>query len=141
MQQAIIFPFDSIRLMACLLFSCCLTPSAQQIEPDPQEKVFTVVERSPEFPGGFQNMKEYLTKNMHYPDAAAKAHVKGKVVVSFVVDHDGHLTNIDLLVGLGFGCDEEAIRVIKGMPPWKPGLQSGRPMRVKFNVSVAFGAK
>ena len=105
----------------------------------PDTTVFTIVEHQPEFPGGSDALKEYLLKNVQYPADAQKAGIKGRVFVSFVVEIDGSLTNSQLLKGLGYGCDEEAIRVIKAMPRWLPGSQSGRPIRVKYNLPILFG--
>lgn len=80
-----------------------------------------------------------MLRNVRYPAEAQKARVKGRVFTSFVVEIDGRLTNACILRGLGYGCDEEAVRVIKAMPRWKPGSQSGRPIRVKYNLPVLFG--
>ena len=81
----------------------------------------------------------YLRKNVQYPAAAKQAGVTGRVFLSFIVEHDGQLTTIQVLKGLGFGCDEEAIRVFTAMPRWKPGSQSGRTVRVRYNLPVWFG--
>lgn len=105
--------------------------------PEP-EKVFTVVEQQPEFPGGTSEMYKYLSKNIKYPSAASRANVSGKVFMSFVVNVDGSIQDVSVLKGLGFGCDEEAMRVVKAMPKWKPGKQSGRAVRVKYNLPINF---
>ena len=105
--------------------------------PEP-EKIFTVVEQQPEFQGGASEMYKYLSKNIKYPSAASRANVSGRVFMSFVVNVDGSITDVSVLKGLGFGCDEEAIRVVKAMPKWKPGKQSGRAVRVKFNLPINF---
>lgn len=112
-------------------------PGATVFTPD--TTVFTVVEKQPEFPGGFDALKEYMRQTVHYPSEAQKASIKGRVFVSFVVEPDGTITHVQLLKGLDYGCDEEAIRVIKAMPRWTPGSQSGRPLRVKYNLPVLFG--
>jgi protein TonB len=103
-----------------------------------EEKVFTVVEQQPEFPGGTAEMYKYLGKNIKYPSAASRANVSGRVFMSFVVNTDGSIQDVAVLKGLGFGCDEEAIRVVKAMPKWKPGKQSGRAVRVKYNLPINF---
>lgn len=105
----------------------------------PDTTVFTVVEKQPEFPGGRQALENYLLVNVRYPPEAKKAGVKGRVFTSYIVEPDGQITNVHLLKGLGFGCDEEAIRVVNAMPKWAPGSQSGRPLRVKYNLPVLFG--
>ncbi|TAG69001.1 MAG: energy transducer TonB, partial [Runella slithyformis] len=83
-------------------------------------------------------MMSYLGKNIKYPAAASRANVSGKVYLTFVVNTDGSIQDVQTLKGLGFGCDEEAQRVIRSMPKWKPGKQSGRSVRVKFNLPVSF---
>lgn len=115
-----------------------LAAFAQQANP---EMIFTVVEQAPEFPGGTQALKKYLAINVRYPESAARAKVSGKLFVSLVVEPDGQLTQIMVVDGLGFGCDEEAIRVVKAMPRWQPGTQSGRALRVKYTLRVMFGIK
>jgi periplasmic protein TonB len=108
------------------------------VEAKVEEQIFTVVEQNPEFPGGIQEMYKYLGKNIRYPSAASRANVSGKVFLTFVVNTDGSIQDVQVLKGLGFGCDEEAIRVVKTMPKWKPGKQSGRPVRVKYNLPISF---
>lgn len=102
------------------------------------EAPFLTVEQQPEYPGGLEALRTFLGNNLHYPRAAASAGVSGKVFVSFVVNSDGSLTDLQVLKGIGFGCDEEAIRVMQKMPRWKPGKQSGRAVRVKFNLPISF---
>ena len=102
------------------------------------DEVFTVVEQNPEPAGGMAALSNYLGKNLRYPAPAQRANISGKVFVSFVVNTDGTIQDVTVLKGLGFGTDEEAVRVVKGMPKWKPGKQSGRPVRVKFNLPIAF---
>lgn len=104
----------------------------------PDEEVFTVVEKHPEFTGGMRALGEYLSANIHYPEAARASRVEGKVFVNFIVRKDGRITDVNVLKGLGFGCDEEAVRVISSMPNWRPGTQSGRPVNVKYNLPVLF---
>ncbi|UFH57448.1 TonB family protein [Spirosoma sp. KNUC1025] len=99
---------------------------------------FVAVEQMPEFPGGIEALQKFLGNTLKYPRAAAAAGVSGRVYVSFVVNADGTLTDLQLLKGIGFGCDEEAIRVMQKMPRWRPGKQSGRAVRVKFNLPIAF---
>lgn len=80
-----------------------------------------------------------MRQQVHYPEEAAKAGVTGKVFVSFVIDTAGCISDITVLKSLGYGCDDEAIRVVKAMPRWIPGTQSGRPIPVKYNLPVLFG--
>ncbi|MBC8152549.1 MAG: TonB family protein [Bacteroidetes bacterium] len=102
------------------------------------ETEFVVVEQQPEYPGGLTALRSFLGKNLQYPSPATSAGVSGKVYVSFVVAADGSLSDVAVLKGIGFGCDEEAVRVIRQMPRWKPGKQSGRPVRVRYNLPITF---
>ncbi|MBU1822647.1 MAG: TonB family protein, partial [Bacteroidetes bacterium] len=102
------------------------------------ETVFTVVEQSPEFPGGINAMYEFLGANIKYPEAAAKANVQGKVFLNFTITKEGEIRDIQILKGLGFGADQESIRVVSAMPRWKPGMQDGKPVNVKYNLPIAF---
>ncbi len=105
---------------------------------DPNE-VFTYAQQMPDFPGGYEEMMKFLQKNILYPPLARENGIEGKVVLAFVVSADGKISNIEK-VGkpLGWGCDEEAIRVLKTMPPWTPGKQNGKPVNVKFTLPVRF---
>ncbi len=102
------------------------------------EEPFVTVEQQPVFPGGMDGLRNFLGKNLNYPRQAAAAGVSGRVYVSFVVNTDGSLTDVQVLKGIGFGCDEEARRVVSSMPRWQPGRQSGRAVRVKFNLPISF---
>ncbi len=99
---------------------------------------FIVVEQMPEFPGGEKALLKWLGKNVKYPPLAAENGVSGRVVVAFIVDAEGNISQIKLLGGIGGGCDEEAIRVVSSMPKWKPGKQGGRPVRVYFTLPIKF---
>lgn len=112
--------------------------SAIEVAPKAADEEFVVVEQQPEFPGGQAALAKYLQGSLRYPAQAARANVAGKVYMSFVVGADGALTDVQVLKGIGFGCDEEALRVVKAMPRWKPGKQSGRAVRVRYNLPIAF---
>ena len=109
------------------------------VEPD-AGKIFTVVEEMPSFPGGEAKLFEYLSK-IKYPAIARENGISGRVYVTFVVDKDGKIKDAKLLRGIGGGCDEEALRVVKSMPDWKPGRQNGRNVTVQYNLSVNFNLK
>jgi protein TonB len=106
---------------------------------EPDKTVYTVVEKQPEFPGGRRALEKFLHMNLQFPAAAKSAKVSGKVYIQFVVRRDGQITDVDILKGLGFGCDEEAIRLVKAMPNWIPGSQSGRPLSVRYSLPILFG--
>lgn len=103
-----------------------------------EQEIFMVVEEMPEFPGGVAKLGDYLAKNIKYPQMARESGVQGKVFITFVVEPDGHVSNVKVVRGIGAGCDEEAVRVIKNMPKWKPGKQRGKAVRVSYNVPVNF---
>ena len=103
-----------------------------------EAEIFTIVEEMPEFPGGMNKLGEYLAKNIKYPQMARETGIQGRVFITFVVEKDGSVTNVQVLRSLGGGCDEEAVRVVKSMPKWKPGKQRGKPVRVSYNLPVNF---
>lgn len=96
------------------------------------------IEKMPEFAGGFAAWAKFLQKNLRYPSYAVDNSVTGKVFVSFVVERDGSLSNIKVLKGIGFGCDEEAVRVLKKAPAWAPGIHNGQPVRVQYTMPISF---
>ena len=109
----------------------------QQIVEEKMEP-FLVVEQMPDFPGGEAELYRYLEKNMKFPAMARESGVTGTVYIKFVVGKDGKISNITLLRGIGAGCDEEAMRVISGMPAWKPGKQNGVTVPVWFTLPIKF---
>jgi protein TonB len=112
----------------------------QEIEEEVVEEaeIFLVVENQPEFPGGEEGRLKYLRDNVKYPDLAKESGIQGTVYVQFVVEPDGRVSNVEVLRGIGGGCDEEAIRVVKNMPKWKPGSQRGRNVRVSYRMPIKF---
>jgi protein TonB len=108
------------------------------VESEEKNQVFITVEQNPEFAGGMNALLKFLQKNLHYPTPAVNANVMGKVYMQFVVGQDGNISKVDVLKGIGFGCDEEAQRVVKLMPKWSPGRQSGKAVAVKFTLPINF---
>ncbi|TGE17228.1 energy transducer TonB [Hymenobacter elongatus] len=106
-----------------------------------ENKVYTYVEQMPTPPGGMAGLLAYLGKTIKYPALALRNQVEGKVFISFVVGPTGNITDVKLTKGIGAGCDEEAIRVIKAMPNWTPGKQNGRPVSVSYTVPVTFAIR
>jgi protein TonB len=103
-----------------------------------EEEIFTIVQDMPSFPGGDGAMLSYLGKNIKYPTLAKESGIQGTVYVTFVVEKDGAVSNVKVLRGIGGGCDEEAIRVVKSMPRWTPGKQRGKPVKVQYNLPCRF---
>ena len=106
--------------------------------PKKDDKVFTSVEQVPGFPGGLQAFYTFLGKNIRYPATARKNKTQGRVIISFIVEKDGSITNVKIVRGIGDGCDEEAARVLNISPKWSPGIQNGKPVRVAYTVPIAF---
>lgn len=101
-------------------------------------KVFDVVEQMPSFPGGNEALMKFLQENVKYPVVAQENGVQGRVVVSFVVERDGSITDVKVVRSVDPSLDKEATRVVKSMPRWIPGKQNGAAVRVKYNVPVSF---
>lgn len=106
-----------------------------------EAEIFVLVEEMPQFPGGDQALLQYLADKIRYPAIARENKIEGLVVVQFVIDENGTISQAQILRGIGGGCDEEALRVIAAMPRWKPGKQRGIPVKVRFNLPVRFQLK
>jgi periplasmic protein TonB len=96
------------------------------------------VEQQPEFIGGVKAMYKFISQNLIYPKQASNSGVSGKVILKFIVERDGSVTNIEILKGIGFGCDESAINALKLMPNWNPGKQNGTAVRVYYTIPINF---
>jgi protein TonB len=99
---------------------------------------FVSMENPPNYPGGMEKFYKYLGENIKYPPMAAENNVNGKVLVSFTVEKDGSLTDLKVERKLGYGTDEEAMRVLRASKRWNPGMQNGKPVRVKYNIPISF---
>ena len=108
------------------------------IGPDYYEKLFDVVEEMPSFPGGDRKLMEYLSENIRYPEELADACIQGRVIVSFIVEKDGSISNVKVAKSLDPLLDKEAVRVVSGMPKWIPGRQNGVAVRVRYIIPVTF---
>jgi len=98
----------------------------------------STLEKYPEFDGGMDAWAKFIQRNLRYPATAQEAGVQGKVFVSFVVEKDGSVSGVSVIRGIGSGCDEEAMRVIKKSPRWKPGMQHNNPVRVRYTMPLSF---
>lgn len=112
-------------------------PTVEEEEVEEQE-IFEVVEKMPEFPGGQAALMQYLSKNIKYPTIAQENGTQGRVTVQFVVNADGSIVDAKVIRGVDPYLDKEALRVINSMPKWKPGMQRGKAVRVKYTVPVMF---
>lgn len=124
----------NILLFMIILLGAGLNYAVAQDE----NEVFTVVEEVPSFPGGDDARMQYIQENIVYPKLAKDSGIQGTVFVTFVVEKDGEITNVKILRGIGGGCDEECLRVVREMPKWIPGKQKGEPVRVRFNMPIRF---
>jgi TonB family protein len=115
-------------------------PSEDPLLASSPDKVFdfSQVEVTPEFPGGLKELSKYLGANLKYPASARQNNVQGKVYLSFIVEKDGQLSDLRIKQGLGSGCDEEAMRLLKSSPKWRPGLIKEVPVRTFYVLPVTF---
>ena len=102
------------------------------------DSIFQIVEVMPEFPGGSDAMMKYLSENIKYPEEAKDKGISGRVFLSFVIEKDGAVSDVKVAKGIGKLCDDEAVRVVKAMPKWKPGLMKGKPVRVSYMLPIFF---
>ena len=105
------------------------------------DKIYEVCEQMPIFEGGDAALLKYLTDSVKYPESAKKHGVQGRVVIGFIVEKDGSLTDVKVLRHVDIALDAEALRVVKGMPKWIPGCQDEQLVRVRYNVPVSFRLK
>ena len=103
-----------------------------------EDTVYQIAEEMPVFPGGEQAMMKFVAENINYPQEAKDKEIAGRVFVSFVVEKDGSVDEVKVMRGIGGGCDEEVVRVVKAMPKWKPGKQAGKPVRVNYMMPFNF---
>jgi protein TonB len=101
-------------------------------------QIFTIVEQMPEYPGGYEAMMKFVAKSMRYPASARRMGIEGTVFVGFVINANGEIVDVQVVKGISKDCDIEAARVIQIMPPWKPGKQNGRPVRVRFVLPIKY---
>ena len=106
--------------------------------PSETDNAFDVVEQMPEYPGGIQEMMKFLSMTVKYPEAASKAGIQGRVVVQFIVEKDGTVTSGKVMKSVNEELDAEALRVVNAMPKWKPGMQKGQAVRVKYTIPITF---
>lgn len=108
---------------------------------DDTEKNTNVDDELPSFPGGDAKLREWIKKNMKYPSYAKKNGIEGQVLVVFIVEKDGSISNAEVSWGVDPSLDQEALRIVNKMPKWKPGTQNGVAMRVKYRLPITFMLK
>lgn len=131
-----------MKIYLFLLLSSLGLPVLAQTDstPGPKVIVYTVVEQQPEFTGGMAALGRYMRRNLQYPQVARQAKIKGRVFITFVITDTGTIEDVKALNSLSPECDQEAIRMVKEMPRWKPGQQGGKPVYVRYNLPVRFPA-
>ena len=102
------------------------------------DSIYQIVDQMPEFPGGTEALLKFVANNVKYPEKAKDEEISGRVFISFVIEKDGSVSNVEVKRGIGGGCDDEAVRVVKAMPKWKPGKQDGKPVRVNYMMPFNF---
>lgn len=114
------------------------TKVAKVVEEEPEEDIYTWVQEKAEFPGGNDELKKFLGSNLTYPQEALEKQISDFVVVEFIIDQEGLISDIDIKKSAGYGMDEEAIRVVKSMPKWAPAHQNGKPVKFKKQIKIPF---
>lgn len=122
------------RILLCLMMATLMTLSSEA----QTDKVYDRVEVMPEFPGGMQGLFEYMQNNVNYPKEAKNQKIEGRVIVSFIVEKDGSISDVHPLTAVHPLLDKEAIRLVNEMPRWKPGTEKGKAVRVSFALPVSF---
>ncbi len=137
-------------ILSLILVYSCDTDTAEELIPAQtkdnssekksaqDEQVFMVVEKMPEPTGGIGQLMQYLGENIKYPAEARQKGTEGKVFVQFIINKDGSIGDVQVMKGIGNGCDAEAVRVVKAMPTWKPGLQNGEAVNVRMSLPIMF---
>jgi len=126
----------SLLILSLLLFEC---PTVAQHTPcDSHGAVYDSAEVAPQFPGGDEKFVAFISGEMHYPEMARDFGIQGYVYVGFIVNRDGCISHVQLARGIGGGCDEESLRVVKLMPRWKPGLIGGEAVRTQCYLPLRF---
>lgn len=134
-------PKDSVQPLPSSAPQDTVPAPAQPVPEEEKDdgRTYIVVEQMPEFPGGTSALFEFLQQNVKYPQIAYENNIQGRVIVQFVVDKDGSITNVQVAKSGGDpSLDKEAVRVVKAMPKWRPGMQKGKPVRAKYTMPVNF---
>lgn len=133
----------ALAALTLMLFACSQpdksSPESAGIDPaSVSGEVYENVEVMPEFPGGMDRLTEYLSSNINYPEKAKNEGMEGKVIVSFIIDKNGSVKDTKAMNNIGYGLEEEAVRVISGMPDWKPGMNNGKNVNVSYTIPIKF---
>ncbi|MBD0255750.1 MAG: TonB family protein [Cytophagales bacterium] len=130
--------FNGRREKGTMRWDAAAQPAPDAPEGPAEETIFMVVEQMPEFKGGYGKLKEYVARKLRYPAGAARRNVQGTVFVGFEVSRNGEIENTQVLKGVDPALDAEALRLTNGMPPWNPGRQTGKTVRVRYSLPIRF---
>ena len=137
-MKQLTFNTSLIILSLLLLLSCNKNTEDVKDQSVKEDEIFNFVEQLPEFADGPAAMQKFINDNIRYPEEARLQKIEGTVVIKFVVTKEGKITKATVVRGIGYGCDEEAIRVIQSMPDWKPGKYKNKEVPVNFILPVKF---
>ena len=126
------------KLFFLVVVAGMLGNSAFAQKPDKPEDQVVVQNQKAVFPGGADSMMRYFSLNLRYPTKAMEQKLEGEVMVGFEIDEQGYIHNALVINGIGAGCDEEALRVVRNMPRWAPAVQQGKPVKVMFRLPIYF---
>lgn len=133
---------DTIPQLEDPVLQVPVSPASPKEEVIPEEEkpdqIFDVVETQPNPPGGMSGWNKYLSDNLKYPTQARRMGIEGTVIVVFVINTDGTVQDVEVLRGIGGGCDEEAVKVVKSSPKWNPGMQKGKAVRTRMRLPIQF---
>ncbi|WP_425639335.1 energy transducer TonB [Algoriphagus yeomjeoni] len=132
------FPQKAISILAIALLFFAFLPNQTAQAQTEAEEVFLEVDVQPQPKGGMEGWNSYLSENLTYPAAAREKKIEGTVVVMFIVREDGAIDSVEILRGIGGGCDEEVMRLVKESPTWTPGKKDGEFVNVKMRLPVRF---
>ena len=142
MGKAAVVAGLSVGLLALSQVALAQQPDSLRMDTiekaDENVEIFGIVETMPMFRGGEQKLMEFIGNNVVYPKEAIDAGIEGRVFVEFYIEKDGTVSNVKVLQGIGYGCDEEALRVVGLMPKWVPGKQRGQSVRVRYTLPINF---
>lgn len=122
------------RILLCVMMATLMAIHSEA----QNDKVYEVVEVMPEFPGGMPALLEYMSNGLKYPKEAEKQKIEGRVIVSFIVEKDGSIVEVQTMKAVHPLLDKEAVRLVSAMPKWKPGKHNGSPVRVSFALPINF---
>ena len=130
--------FVLILIIGVITSAFAFAQNANSVSGENATYEFSQLDRQPEFEGGNAGLSDYLSSNLKYPKKAMKNGIGGKVFIGFVIDKTGKITDVDVLRGVDKTLDKAAVKLIKSMPAWKPGMKDGKPVKVKYTIPINF---